>query len=112
MGDEAGYNGWRNFETWSTALIVDNDEALYRQRLELVAAVEVKPSESLTPVEARRYATAEALREWITGEVLEPTSDEPLSYLWTQLVDAALAAVDWAELAEAWLEELEEADAR
>jgi hypothetical protein len=34
----------------------------------------------------------------------------PFSYLWSQLVSAALSEVDWSEIADAWLEDLAEVE--
>lgn len=28
------YNGWKNWETWNTALWCDNEESIYRARME------------------------------------------------------------------------------
>lgn len=28
-GDEKGYNGWKNYQTWNVALWIQNDEGLY-----------------------------------------------------------------------------------
>lgn len=107
------YNGWSNYETWSVALIVDNDEELHDQRRRLVSAVcdavvdayEGKADD--LPAE-QRWAVAEAARKWIAGAsemYAEPASDDPLSYLWAQLLGAALSEVDWSEVADAWIED-------
>ena len=115
-----GYNGWANYETWSVALIVDNDEPLYHLRRELVAEAaetalgEWEAGDVFTEAEAVRYGVADALKAWITGEGEEAivTDRGGLAYLWAQLLGAAMSEVDWSELADAWTAELAEGGSR
>lgn len=121
MDENTRYNGWTNYETWSVALIIDNDEGLYDERRELVRAVDDQTRKEdipdyYTPAEHIRYAVADALKDWIEGA--QPDLDlfkhdvdgyPGLRYLWSQLIGAALSEVNWSELADAWLEDLAEA---
>ena len=36
MTGEGKYNGWTNWETWHTALIIDNEYDLYEKKVELI----------------------------------------------------------------------------
>lgn len=109
MGEQ-GYDGWANYETWSVALIIDNDEGLYDKRRQLVAEAAAKALEDrpdyFTEAEAKRFLVADTVKEWITdaSETVELNDAQPLSYLWFQLIGAALSEVHWVELADAWLE--------
>ena len=37
-GETQGYNGWTNWETWHTALLADNEEALYKAACQMARA--------------------------------------------------------------------------
>ena len=90
------YNGWTNYETWVVSLWNDNEESSYRYWRE----------------EARRHAEdsddqsdairslAEQLKEEISDNA--PTT-EPSVY--SDLLNAALSEVNWAEIAENLLSE-------
>jgi hypothetical protein len=107
------YNGWKNYETWSVALIVDNDQGLYNERRAIVrdAIENHKESEYWTEEEATRYGVADAIKEWIEGAAeTDVVPDFPLSYLWSQLLAAALSEVDWHEIADNWIEDESESD--
>ena len=80
-----GYNGWKNWETWNVALWVDNEEAIYRDRL---------ARGRMNAEEAEEF-----VREWfpngtpdMSGETFDPFKHEATD-------------VDWQELADHWNEE-------
>lgn len=107
------YNGWTNYETWSVALIIDNDESTQRFALELtrIAVEEGEPSEYWTEEQRRRYRTADMLKDWIEEQLetmRQPSETHPLSYLWSQLVIGALGEVDWHEIADHYLDSFAE----
>lgn len=86
------YNGWTNYETWSVALIADNDEGTYLLRREIIAE----------NVGADIYDLANVLEEWVLGW---PEIDSILGgdgHLASQLLNAALGEVNWVEIAENW----------
>lgn len=114
MSDERGYNGWKNYETWSVGLVIDNDQRTYSDRRFVVADAigHARQSEYWTADQARLYAVEDAIKDWIerAAEVtMQVNEDEPMSFLWSQLVSAALSEVDWRELAEHWIEDEVEA---
>ena len=78
------YNGWTNYETWLTGLWLSNDQATDRVAREIVTAA------------PDRVAAADALRDWIADA--NPLLGE--ASLYSDLLNAALGAVDWYELAE------------
>jgi hypothetical protein len=82
------YNGWTNYETWAVGLYLDGNydgEGTYRAAAQL--ATEHAP--------AGTYALAEALEEFVTDALPELGSS-----LASDLLAAAVGAVDWRELAE------------
>lgn len=116
------YNGWHNYETWSVALIVDNERGLYeqrrymaRERWETANDDTVRPT-YFTRSDAARYAFADALKAWVTDSTQariegygdddgNPSGPDDFSMLASQLVGAALSEVDWTEIADNWLNE-------
>lgn len=81
------YNGWKNWETWNIVLWCDNEEAIYRDRLER------KPS---TARECEDF-----IREWFPAGSPDMDSDNFDPY-------EARGAVDWQEIAEHWGTDYEE----
>lgn len=82
-----GYNGWSNYETWAAGLWLSNDEAEYR-----ACCATVEDAGSVA-------AGATQLKEYI-----EVCLDSNEAYtrpgLFTDLLQHALAVIDWYELAE------------
>lgn len=84
------YNGWSNYPTWCVHLWITNEEPIYEYARELVNE----------EYELDIYRD-DALKEWVTseewiGEVAGMSAD---------LINFALAHVEWREIADALREE-------
>lgn len=85
------YNGWKNYATWNVVLWIDNEEPLYRAK-----------------VDALRKAKGEITAEWcrgLAGEILGCTTpdldgERDPGMRW--------ADVDWDEIADHWRDERSE----
>jgi hypothetical protein len=98
------YNGWANYETWSVALIANNDEGTYNQRIELVQEWITAAGELGEDVKV--YEVADAIKDWVESwPEIEAVNESDGGYLVKQLLDAALGEVDWFEIAEHWIED-------
>lgn len=100
MSQEAkGYNGWANYETWCVHLWLTNEEGSYRYWRE----------------EAERHRkdngedASGTLAEQLRSELEEASPIEEAS-LFSDLLNAALGEVDWFEVADAFLEDVEPDD--
>ncbi len=105
-GKPTAYNGWKNYETWSVALWIDNDEGTHNERLEMAKrareqAEENPPSYASTVEERVRILYVDALKEWVESELCP---ELPAS-LASDLLGAALSEVDYYEIAGSWLSE-------
>jgi len=123
----SGYQGWANYETWAVALWCDNDEGLYHERIRLAEDFKAPEDADEWSDEPRFYdqhtaATcpgkpcgaccdhkervhdvdgfAREIKEWVEG--MMPDLDASLA---SDLLGSALSDVDWAEIAEHWLED-------
>lgn len=109
---ESGYNGWRNYPTWCVNLWLGNEEGLYNEARELVSApIDLLGTESSyvfvdDKARRRRLVAADRLKHWVR-EDLAP--DLGASFA-ADLLGYALDEVDWLEIAEAWLEDVDELD--
>lgn len=103
----AEYNGWPNYETWCAKLWMDNDEGIYNYWLERTAHIlsgNGTPNQYMTPAERRRYALVEALRKDL-DEQLEAA--DLTTGVFSDLLGAAIAAIDWYKIADALIEDYE-----
>jgi hypothetical protein len=85
---QMSYNGWKNWETWNVALWCDNEESIYRDRMQQ------KPS---TAEECEAF-----VKEYFpkgTPDMMDD-SDDPYCH--------AAIVVDWDEIAEHWSADYEE----
>jgi hypothetical protein len=82
------YNGWTNYETWATALWIDNEPHTYAERRDLARRA----------FGVSQYA--DSLRTWIRD-----WAPDLGATLWADLLGAALAEVNWDEIAENWYAE-------
>jgi hypothetical protein len=87
--ENAGFNGWTNYETWCVHLWLTNDEASYN------------PSREIARESEDAGEAAQALKEFV--EDANPYGDE--ANLYTDLLNAALSPVNWYEIAEALRED-------
>lgn len=106
---EKRYNGWTNYETWATALWLDNDAGSHEYWRELArecrdAAGDAPQvhDEIWTEEQAARYELADRIKQ----EVTEGTPVTAEASLYADLLGAALSEVNWNEIAENWLADL------
>jgi hypothetical protein len=89
--NEKEYNGYTNYETWLVNLWIDNDEGL---------------SEMITDItrsnRSELHNIADSIKELIEEGIPEVTG------LYADLMNAAISEVNWHEIAENHLEELNE----
>jgi hypothetical protein len=90
------YNGWKNYETWNVKLWIDNEESTANYARELA-----RGARECNDNPAR--ALAGTLEELVTDNA----PDIPAS-TYADLLGYALKSVDWYEIAEAYLSDLEE----
>ncbi len=107
MTDKQTYNGFANYETWAVALWLGNDWASYQQWREISHEVWQDmgsvTQKHLTPFEAASIELADRLKAEVEDGV-------PLTApsMYTDLLQGALAEVDWYEIAGNLLEEAKE----
>jgi hypothetical protein len=88
------YNGYTNYETWLTALWIDNDPGLMDTALEMATAMRSE------------YTLSNDLKDWISE-----MSPAPEFGLFADFVNASLSEVNWYELAEGYIEQVREDEA-
>ena len=94
------YNGWTNYETWNVALWMDNDQGTYSLQQEWAESAwdDHKPD-----LEDAKRQLADCLKDFV--EENNPLGSEASMY--SDLLGAALSEVDWEEIAENWLDEID-----
>lgn len=106
------YNGWSSYESWAVALWLDNEEGSYNLMREWAReCTDEAPSHEnvaripsiWTRAEAAKFTLADRIKEYI-----EEQAPDLGATLYTDLLNAALSEVDWYEVAEHYLSDLEE----
>ena len=103
---EQDYNGWKNRETWATALHIDNDQVLQEIALDY-AQQEIDgydEGEEINP-----YHLGETFKWWIEEDLLTLENVSGNQGLWLMLTDiGSLYRVDWREIASHYLDQVRE----
>jgi len=110
------YDGYTNWETWSVALIIDNDQLLQAYWLdqasqELQYALDHgSTSEYWSIKESAIYALAKSIREEIADQWDNVQFESVYALLFQQLMDGSLDEVNYDELATGYIEQAIETD--
>lgn len=109
------YNGWTNYETWNVKLWMYNDQGSYQHYEQLAKDVYdgAQAEPSFTKLERAGISLAEMLKrefEEAWQEIMEAAGKHIhlSSSVWADLMGAALSEVNWMEIANALLEDVEE----
>ena len=92
------YNGWSNYETWNVKLWMDNEESSYRYWNETANQLGRHCSD--------KDKAVGKLSTYLKDHYEEYKPDLGAS-VWSDLLGAALSEVDWYEIAESLLEDVE-----
>ena len=84
--DDQSYNGWSNRETWLVNLWLTNDQGTYSQIKDLIDQAK------------DRYQGAQAIQDFV--QEFNPLAED--ATLYCDLLNTALSAVDWFEIADAF----------
>lgn len=101
------YEGWKNYPTWCVNLWLTNDEGLYREALGVVRTAIASVHHGDRPCtleQATRFDVEDAFKEWVE----ERGMFDDVGGFAADLGGWALAQVDWREIAEAWIEMVDE----
>jgi len=105
--DEKRYNGWTNYETWVTALWLDNDHETQCYWREATRECRIfSPSDD--QVKKGYWTIEEAARFWLAGRLKDEVTERSPIYeasLYADLLGAALQEVNWLEIADHYLAE-------
>lgn len=95
-----GYNGWANYETWLASLWMDNEPGSQEYFRETAKAIyeEVIPNPGFTREETARFRFA----DWLKEHHEENRPELPGVY--GDLLGAALASVNWDEIARHYID--------
>lgn len=100
------HNGWRNYETWLTYVWATNDEGTYHSCRDLARQCwnSAEADDTFTKEERAKFNLADRLKEMIEdSNPLTKRAD-----LYSDLLNAALAEIDWHEIANGFSEDMEE----
>lgn len=99
------YNGWTNYETWNLKAWIDNDQGLYAQWRE-VARSDFDDTDDADDAATRKAEASEVLAEQIDSDIRENAPDATGFY--ADVLGAAIEAVDYREIAESLIEDLDD----
>lgn len=98
------YNGWTNYETWNVKLWIDNEQGSvnYWQDRALNWLTISKSDDLFTKQENAINDLRNELKEYF-----EENNPLPEAGMYTDLLNAALSEVNWHEIAQSMIEEIE-----
>lgn len=99
MADSDGYNGYPNYQTWCTALWIDNDEGTSDMVRDMVRDIlRDAPSHP-------RYEVSDALKD-VVATMVEDARD--VASLAADLLGSAVGMIDFYYLADSYMEQVAE----
>ena len=103
---DSSYNGWSNYDTWVVNLWLGNDEGSYNTCTALAQRCfeEAVADQVLSRKERACYQLANELKAMI--EDGNPLADE--SSVYSDLLNASISEVNWKEIADSLLQEIED----
>jgi hypothetical protein len=110
MSDKT-YNGWTNYETWVVNLWMDNEEGSHDYWLGIASYIyrhEAEEQKHFSKMEDAVAILAEQLKEDHEEKKDDILEDAQLNAsVWADLLGSALCEVNWREIAEHLLENVE-----
>lgn len=108
--EDKKYNGWTNYETWVTKLWMDNEEDSYLMGQEL--AQDAYDNAKNTVMQSRdknaMYDLAKTLKSSYEDQLADILENASLTAsVWADLFGASLQEVNWYEIAEHMIDEIE-----
>ncbi len=106
------YEGWTNYETWAVHLWLTNEQGDYHYWREQ-AETHICNAPKAQQVEVQIWTVAQAARFGLADQLREEIEDaspikEPSVY--TDLLGAAISNVNWHEVAQAFIDEVQESE--
>lgn len=101
------YNGWQNYETWVTNLWLSNEQGTYEYWRD--SAREAWRHAEATDIFTREQVARNDLARQLKDEI-EEHNPCPEAGLYSDLLNAALSEINWHEVAEAFLEDIADAE--
>ena len=98
------YNGWTNYETWNAALWLGNEEnsSCYCDEIAQEAYDQAEANQSFSRMENAAFTLSEQLKG-----LFESEEKLPLSGWMADAINAYLSEVNWYEIAQSFLENIE-----
>lgn len=103
MSNDTKYNGWTNYETWLVNLWMDNEQGSseYWNECAQEAYDNADSDTSFTREERATLNLADTMKD--EHEEAQPE----VTGLWADMMNAALSEVNWYEIAEHYIEEVD-----
>lgn len=106
-----GYNGWTNYETWCVNLRLGNDEGTEGVLSEMaqdcanICSEERQNDYADDRVQDARMMLADQIKTFV-DEMAEERMPDQCS-MFADLINSSISCVDWREIADAWLENVD-----
>lgn len=105
MSDDQKYNGWTNYETWDVALWLDNEQGSYNYWND--RAQEIYDESEADNVFTREQQATLSLSKELEEQHEEASAALAVTGVFADLLTAALGSVNWYEIAEHYIAEVD-----